>query len=484
MKYYPVKKLDELTSNIVELMPPLESFFLTNDNIKEVSKKLYAYDPVEIYKRRQKYFISLLQQKIKRLFSEGERKTIALFREEKSGLAGGVVDHHGILNHPVLIGVNIVPHFFRMFNRSIHGDILTFATGNVPLNDPFHRRGFMVRDRKVNLFPKNDKNKIVFGLSKYDFKFIESLQRTHQWKFHSSEVQKFLEKVQKLISEIDFSTCETLGDQITKINFHLWPLLFNTEARDGVSKLISIEYDDIVIEYLLYVLNNDPKSFIYQMLFDNDFQEKTLDYFNRKTGAWNSEKDLGTHFFWGISANHEHLRMKLENGKLRSNDNSFAIEWSIDGLSKALRNRRILPGMFLKFSLLLFYMGLKPFAGYGSGNYLAVLQKDMIEFLQDIYPQEVDSIKSITVNNITSVPVLLQRGSDGKIKNYFAFDIMFDGGLPKGYFGKINSVPLKYFMAPNLNAIYDYAFNLYGQGKKADIVAISEDYEPLLREVI
>lgn len=361
---------------------------------------------------------------------------------------------------------------------------MTFATGNVPLNDPFHRRGFMIGGNKVNLYPKADKDKIVYGLGKYKFDFIENLNLTHQWKNHSAQAQEFLQKVQKIIAGIDFSSCESLGDQLTKINFYLWPLLFNETIRPQVSNLISVEYDDIVIEYLLKTSQEDPKSFIYQMLFDEAYLKKVISHFEGKTGAWDEKRKLGSHLFWGISNNNEHLRMKLAGNKFHSEDGSLKINWDLESIAQALREKKLLPGMLLKFSLILFYMGMKPFAGYGSANYLGTLQKDMIEFLKTDFPEESERIKSLQVNNLTSVPVLLKRGKEGNIENYFAFDIMFNGGLTQEYFKKINSVPLKFFMTPNLNTMYEYAFNLYGKGEKSLIVVDASDYEKLLGKVI
>lgn len=117
MKYYLDQKINDLASRVVELMPPLEAFFESNETIAENSEKLYAYKPLAIYKTRQQAFKQLIQNKVKKLFSASELAKIKIFQDENEGLKGGVVDHHGILNHPVLAGVNITPHFFRMFDR-------------------------------------------------------------------------------------------------------------------------------------------------------------------------------------------------------------------------------------------------------------------------------------------------------------------------------------------------------------------------------
>jgi hypothetical protein len=57
---------------------------------------------------------------------------------------------------------------------------------------------------------------------------------------------------------------------------------------------------------------------------------------------------------------------------------------------------------------------------------------------------------------------------------------LLNGGLGKGYFEKVNSVPLKFFMAPFLTSIYDYAFNLYGKGEKESVAIDSSDFHSLL----
>ena len=100
------------------------------------------------------------------------------------------------------------------------------------------------------------------------------------------------------------------------------------------------------------------------------------------------------------------------------------------------------------------------------------------------YPQEVENIKTVTTNNVTSISIALKRNSKNEIGGYYAFDIIKDGGLSEKYLKDINSVPLRNFMAPNLQFIYGYAFNLYGKGKKKDFSVAGEDFESLYKGIL
>jgi hypothetical protein len=482
MNYYNNSNLDSLTEKVLQMLPPQRPFFESEQTIESYSKQLFFYKALPVYQERQKPFLELINKKIARLFNTQEQKRIQL-PNQSQGLRAGIVDHHGVMNHPVLLGVNVVSNFSRMFDRTANGDIFTFATGNIPLNNYFYRRGFMVNGVHVNLYPKKDRNKIVYQYPLFDFDIVGSLQRTHQWKLHNKEAQQFLEKIQGIISNIDFSTCTTLGDQITKINFYLWPLLFGEDIRANVSNLVSLEYDDLISDFLVYLFENSPESFISQMLFNDELRNKTLIYFEGHTNAWNEARKMGTHFFWGL-VNNEPVRLLLRSGVLANESGTICIPWNKNNIITALRNRQILPGMFLKYSTTIFYAGLKPFAGYASANSVATMQADLSQFLAPYFPEDVQYMKSLVVNNLTSVPVLLHRNSEKVIENYYAFDVMMHDGLSKKYFERINSVPIKYFMVPNLPAMYDYSFNLYGTGKKQTAQINSADSDTLLHNVL
>lgn len=483
MKYYGIPKLDAITEDIIQMMPPVRKFFESNDNIDEFSKSLCAYAPLLVHKSRQDNFRAILREKINRLFSAAELKKIKVL-DPAQGFAAGVVNHHGILNNPVLIGVDLTSRYSQLLARDKSGDILTFSTGNNPLGNVFHRRGFVIDGKKMTLYPKNNKNKIVYGHEKFDFQIVERLKNNKSWATLSNEDQTALEKIENTIHSINFNTCTSLGDQLTKINFHLWPLMFNSDLRGSLANLVSLEYDDCVSEYLIQILETEPDSYISKMVLDKNVRKRALAFFEGETGAWDEERGTGTQLFWGRSSENKRVTMKIVGGELCGVEEDFKIPLTLPELKKALAEKRIYSNMLIKFALLVFYSGIKPFAGYGSANYLSRMQNRLADFIASDYPEEAKLAKAIKVNNVTSVPVLLYRDAQGVIQNYFAFDIIKNGGLTRAYLESLKKVPVKYFMAPNLQTMYEYAFNLYGKGEKKDRQLIARDYAPLLDQVI
>ena len=471
-KFYSDPKLNEIANEVIKNLPSLSSFYANSESLSEYSKRINYYVPEKTYLARQSRFRQKLREKINRIFNKDELANIKIDINDEWGVIGGIVDHCGILDHPLFLASHLVSNFYKLLNRDKEGDILTFATGNIPLNEPFRRRGFMLNGKKINIFSKSDKDKIIFGLPKYDFYFVKKIKKSHQWHNFSESEQELLEKIQEIIKNIDFSTCEYLGDQLTKINYYIWPFLFRKNIRDNATRLISIEYDDIVIDYLCYVLQNEKESFVYKMLFEDNLREKVLIEFEGVNGAWDEKKKVGTHFFWGLDKENKHVKLQLEDGFLRGKNN-FEIEFSLENIIENLKSKRILPGMLLKFSLILFYMGMKPLAGY-SLEYLTRMKAKIIEVLKEDFPEEVELIKSVPLDNMNLISICQGRDENGKIKELHAFDIFFRGGFSREYFEKLDSLEFKEFMVPPLLFAYNYGVDKYGDIKEKKKFSITE----------
>jgi len=276
-----------------------------------------------------------------------------------------------------------------------------------------------------------------------------------------------------VIKNIDFSTCKYIGDQFTKINFYLWPYLFEEKLRPDLSNLVSIENDSVVVEYLIHILRNERESYIYKMMFDNSFREKVIAEFSGVPGAWDDERGVGTFFFWGLDENNERRHLRFENDSLVSKDESYKVGFDAESLIPELEAKRIYPGMLLKFSLLLFYIGMKPLAGY-SLEYLTRMKERMIKILKDDFPLEAELVKSVPLDNMNLISICKGRDANGNLKDLHAFDIFYQGGFSAEYMKNLDRIKFKEFMVPFLLFAYGYGLGKYGDSSKKVEFPITE----------
>jgi hypothetical protein len=483
-EFYPDPQLNAVANEVLKYMPSLAPFYASEESLSDYSRRINSYTPSETHLKRQARFKKKLQEKIERIFNKEELSDMKLPIDEKWGVVGGIVDHSGILDHPWLLAVHLVSNFYKLLHRDTEGDILTFATGNVPLREPFRRGGFMLNGKKINLFPKGDKNKVVYGLPTYDLDFVKRLKfESHQWHTFTPEEQATLDKIQSVIHAIDFSTCTSLGDQWTKINYHIWPFLFEEKLRGNAARLVAIEYDDIVIDYMVQVLQSEPESFVHQMLFDDAFRDKVLRKFQGAVGAWSEEGGTGTHFFWGLDEKNEHVRLELRDNYLVGDGGNFKVEFTPEGVSQKLLEKKLLPGMLLKFSLIMFYMGMKPLAGY-SLEYLTRMKQNIVEVLEEDFPEEAKLAREVPLDNMNLISICQGRDAQGVLKELHAFDIFYRGGFKEEYFTKLDACAFKEFMIPPLLFAYTYGIGKYGTASEKKEFAITEaDLQKTLEKI-
>ncbi|HOZ36795.1 MAG TPA: hypothetical protein PLR18_03115 [bacterium] len=469
-KFYDDPGLNKIANLVVELMPTLAQFFRSEENLDEYSRRINTYQAPATYIERQKYLKKIIRKKVDTIFNQEERKNIDLRIDDNTGLVAGSMDHHGILNHPILTSLHALTNFYKLYHREQFGDILTFATSNVPFNDPFHKRGIILHDKKINLFPKKYGHKLMWGMPKYDFDIAGRLKEKHQWHLFDTEEQKFLEEITTGIRRIDTSGCQYLGDQMTKINFYLWKKLFSLEAREKTANLVIIE-DTVFVDYLINLIKNEPQSFIYQMIFDKSFRSRALDKFEGIPGAWNDEKELGSQLFWLVDEENERVRLTVEEGSLVGEGYKITIEPEI--ITKLLAEKKLIPCMLLKFALVIVYLGMKTLTGF-SLEYTTRMVGAIRELIKEDFPDEYELSEKIILNSMNVASITLGPDGQGGWKELYAFDVIFNGGFDEKVLEKIGRIQYKDLLIPYLAFAYSYGLNKYGRVEDAVILPYTE----------
>ena len=469
-KFYDDPGLNKIANLVVELMPTLAQFFRSEETLDEYSRRINIYQSPAVYIERQKELKKLIRGKIESIFNQEERENIDLRIDDETGLTAGSMDHHGILNHPILTSIHALTNFYKLYNRKQFGDILTFATSNVPFNDPFHKRGIILHDKKINLFPKKFEHKLMWGMPKYDFDIAGRLKEKHQWHLFDSREQQFLEKITSELRGLDFSTCQYLGDEMTKVNFYLWKRLFPLEDRGQIANLIVVE-DTVFTDYLINLIQNEPKSFVGQMIFNNDFRTRALKKFEGIPGAWNDEKEVGSQLFWLVDEENERVRLVVEGDFLVGKEHRIRIE--VAEITELLRQRKLIPCMLLKFALVIVYLGMKTLTGF-SLEYTTRMVKAIRELIKDDFPEEYELSGKIILNSMNVASITLGPDGQGGWKELYAFDVIYNGGFDKKVLEKMGRIQYKELLIPYLAFAYSYGLSKYGRPEEAVALPYTE----------
>lgn len=451
-----------LISQIKEYCPMLGDFFGLDKNLKEYSKSIYDFAINPVYIKRQKKLRKIIKSKIKKLF--WERSDEELNIEFDKQLVINIVDHHQVLNHPILISDNIVTSISKFLQNKKQSATIVFSSGDVPPNNYFSKNGFILHGKKVPLFSNSEKELTSYYIPKRKFNFIGRLKNIKRWDEFNSDEKTFLEKLDKIITEIDFGRCENYNDQITLIVNKTWPLMFEEKLRSNLSELIYITQEEITTNALIGLLDED--NFISQFLFDEGFRKKVLDEFRGIVVTWREKEEKGTHFFWRkYPGENRSLRMYIEGNQLVPTDKRFkdlAIDLKKNTIINLLKQKVIYPSLFLIFAVNIFYFGVKPLAGHGSLTYLNLIKNAWLKVLSSSnFKTEIRNIETIKIDKLITGISLFFKEVDGKYEDMYAHDVMYDGGIKEDQLEMLFEMNYKDLLSVNADEIYDYVQQKY-----------------------
>ncbi|MFA6227205.1 MAG: hypothetical protein WC631_01865 [Candidatus Paceibacterota bacterium] len=418
--------------------------------INYVKNKLTSYKPNAIHIERQKDYIGFIKNKIDRLFI---KESVNINYAE--GMILDTTDHHNILNYPSTIGAHLISRFDSMLNRRDFGDYYVLDCGNIPFSDVLHKRGVEFGGKHLNLYPKSTKNKLVSRYPIYKFDLMESVKNSEN-EFSEKEID-FIKHFQSIIDKIDFSTCERLSDQIVKVNYYLWLEFFDEKIRNDVRRCITLEHDEILIQFLSTFLLENKNNIVWKSLFDKGFRDRILSRFDGIYGAWNySGKGSGTHFFWGFNLEDgKEYRMDFVDGKLVNHEGLVRdINMTPEDITLALTEGILIPSIFTKFALVSFYLGAKVMGGPGQTEYTDKLHKGWLDILKEYDYSEYLLVNTVTVLNFNCGDIAFHRKGQSDFIKEWGFDIAMNHTFSKEYLQTLGKTSFKYLLYPLIPISY------------------------------
>ncbi len=449
MNEQTLEQLNRLKKGIRKDVASVARLFDVETPLSDHARSLKPEDVYPVHVERQKKFKNIVRKQLGQVFSEDELKQGNIDWESPWYI--NIVDHHGILSHPLLVSTNIIAGMDRLSTNNPKGMIVLSDSG-VPMNNFFHKRGVRFDGTQLNLFPVKHRHGIAYAMPKKNDFFI--VKKAKELGFDEKKLG-FLQKIENIWNETGHNTRVTdYNSQVQRINYLMWKQLFSSDIQDKVPDVFYISNESVGTEMLINFLEN-KESVFYRLLCEKDIRDRFLKVFDGVTGCWDGDT-RGTHFFWGLNDKFEAVKLYVEGDKLVSKKGDIIINFTPEDIIDALKNKKMYPSMFLVYGISVFHCGIRPLAGYGSVIYLSAMKEKWLEAMKNIYAEEAELISTISTTGFIGGPkTAFGVDEEGKFFDLSALDIIYRGGLSKDYIKELQKMPFNAVLTPALIDIYD-----------------------------
>jgi hypothetical protein len=256
------------------------------------------------------------------------------------------------------------------------------------------------------------------------------------------------------------------SEQAVVLNPKVWKRMFAPSIRPNVPELAYLEMERVVTGLLERDLQ-DKESLIYNLLFDPELRKALLESLDGHFGCWDLGKlrmlsdfgigdhlesedvrGCGTVFFLNVSDEGRRIPLIIrENGPQPTltgviPGRNISVPLAPDDLRQMLREKKLLPGLFLSFTTLAFARGIRCIGGFHQVDYLPGMQQGVIRALESrgLHDWAEKCARVATENFLTGMNIMLALYPDGKSEPAGAVEIIAAGGLTEDHLEKIKAL--------------------------------------------
>lgn len=272
-------------------------------------------------------------------------------------------NHHVVNFHPMMVQGNLLYEY--LVNLCIDTDTIPFfGCSIVPMSNAFYPRGMLVYDTldghecSIPVFPYSMRKVSVSHAPVFTGEMLEraedSISKYHLSGRISSRTAETLEDVlENVYRETHIGACKRYGEQVMLAN----RILSAGYQKDKASRHIFLELEEVSRRLLCHDLE-DGTSMLNRLLWAPERLDILKRYLDGVSGCW-SVTGAGTFLFWGVDPKGRLFRLSHTSGSTHSARLDFSgvdydgntHDFHLDPykLSEALRDRRLLPGLFMTF---------------------------------------------------------------------------------------------------------------------------------------
>lgn len=469
-------------SEIKKFNPVFGQFYDCEDNLSEHSTAIQKANIPDHVLKRQVYYKDLIKQKIASLFGD-DFPYIPISNDQP--LVVSTVDHHGLLNHPIPTSASFASRYATILDRDSSPDIVTLSTGNVPVNNALFKRGISFADKHINLFTRNEYNRLVLSQDNMQLRLSELATSTkNKEALKNKGMKEFSEDEVSFLKEIDenviakHSVSGTYSDQCTIWDYYLWERLVDQDLRDKLLRLFVIQGEDLDAQFLIDIIQNHHDSFVYRMIFEEEIRNLAIKMFDGIYGCWNLENHSGTMLFFTLNDRGERVDLWLDGNALKDKTGNFTLSLNDESVIGGLKNRTLYSSILTTFSMIAFWAGVKCLGGVNQIRYLTDYKNTLVELLDRIGDKDKDFVASVDLLGVNTFSVFFKK-IDVKIKELYAFDVFFQGGISKEYLDNMGYLTVRDVLLPSLP--FFYTVSVPEKDKRNIQFNDADLYKPLLK---
>lgn len=452
-------RIDALINDIVKYVPPMGPYFRCGLPLQDYSLTLKRHGAHSAHRTRRQS----LARAVSETLTSGRGPNGKTMPMVSSLEAVNIVDHHQLLNHPLLLGTNVIANADGIMSATTRRPVVVFSCSNVSPTNAYMRSGFQFAGQSIPYFSAREGHDAIYFTPPREFDFVERLRTLKRWRRFTPSQQAFLGAYQTHLNSLDYSQARSHRDQLSIAVQETWPHLFDPELRRGLPDLLYANAEDVARQALMELL--PTSNVISEMLFEPGLRNQVLEDLRGNVVAWDEAAGRGTHFFWRRRPDSNRLlRLFIRGSRLVPADQRFeqhSLPLTPDSVCDHLHREEIIPSVFLWVTLLL-YCGVTPLVGPGSLVYTEQLRYGLMSLLGKAGHRDESSLLGAveTGGLIAGAPIFFARES-GAVKTLYGADIICRGGMSSDYMRRLMKVPLQDLLAVGATGVYSLFENSY-----------------------
>ncbi|MFZ6035605.1 MAG: hypothetical protein ACOYUK_00485 [Patescibacteria group bacterium] len=397
-------------------------------NLLEFTRDFFSFPSLPITEARRHELISVARE----LTADRLGATVAdgVVRQLEKFPLVSTADHHGPIDHPFFVNSNIIdslPFHQRQDPDLRYLVVFSFATVSIN-NASAYPRGILFHGGingssnliRIPILPDREKMGVAYTMRPFTPDDIARAHRAVDSKGATGTITRercvaVHQCLDTYFSDPSVLDTASLAEQITKINFNLWPDLFHTAETSSnsdvqIPDLVYLDIESLTRELLIRFHLPNTASSLHQLLTNPGYHQAMKIHFDNIPGAFSEEKQWGTHLFWALNDRQHRKRMTLQQGRLVAEGMDYSVATTVPALTQALREKKIMPSMMLCYLMVALYYGMKCLGGFSQVNDLTATKRAWQQLLR----QMGDAIEADAIEPTDTTAY----GGDGLVLSY------------------------------------------------------------------